>query len=721
MESRGTHGLIAVKSNADLNREAKAEADRQRREIEGDENSSELMGIAAYINRCWEAALRAKESRINNIIINSLRQRNGEYDPDKLQRIRDYGGSEIYMLLTSVKCRAAEGWIKDVLIPPGEKPWGLDPTPIPDLPEDKRKEIDRLVIFEAKERMLATGDPDAITAEEMEDRLYDLWDETLEDTLKKSRKVVGIIEKQIEDELVEGNYYNSLVEFINDVVTFPTAFMKGPIYEKVPLLQWNFQGGGAEPVITEKIIRRYKRVSPFDVFPSPGARSVQDGFLIERHRIRKGDILQMIGVPGFNAKMIGKLLKEFENRGNLFDYQSGVDQERREAEKRDWEEDDPVHMMVGLEYWGPVPSNLLREWGVKGIVDDGRDYNVQVWMFDRYVIMARLNPHPLGRRPYYGTSFEKVNDSIWGKGIPQLMRDIQDICNASARSLVNNMAVASGPQVEVMTDRLDPSEDAENIYPWKIWKTKDDGLHGKPAVQFFQPNPMTDGLLKVYDYFFKQASEVSGIPAYIYGSPEVSGAGRTASGLGMLMNAASKALKEVIKHIDDDVTRLSIYDHYIQKMLFDDDTPMGGDVNVIARASEYLIIAEQLAVRRTEFLEKTTNDYDMSIIGMQGRAAILRELAKGLKLPEGNIVPTERELMEMQQEQRAREEQSQEQELAKGRAEIAQTVAGANAQAMEMQEAMAGAEDEGSPTPKGTPESPAARRADGAKRGVVES
>lgn len=714
MESRGTHGLIVVKSNADLDKEEKAEADRRQRLIEGNENSEELRGLASYINKCWEAALRAKESRINTILINSLRQRNGEYDPGKLQRIRDYGGSEIYMLLTNVKCRAAEGWIKDVLIPPGEKPWGLEPTPIPDLPAEKKKEIDQLVLFEAKEQMLQAGSFDAVSAEDMTDRLYDLWDETLEDTLKKSRKVVSIIERQIEDELVEGNYYNALIEFMNDIVTFPTAFMKGPIYEKIPLLQWNFQGTGATPVVREKIVRRYKRVSPFDIFPSPGARSMQDGFVIERHRVRKGDLLQMIGVPGFDAKMIGKLLKAFENRGNIFDYQSGVDQERREAEKRDWEVDDPVDMMVGIEFWGPVPAHHLKEWGVKDIIDDGREYNVQVWMFDRFVIMARLNPHPLGRRPYYGTSFEKVNDSIWGKGIPQLMRDIQDICNASARSLVNNMAIASGPQVEVMTDRLDPSEDAENVYPWKIWKTKDDGLHGKPAIQFFQPNPMTDGLLKVYDYFFKQASEVSGIPAYIYGSPEVSGAGRTASGLGMLMNAASKALKEVIKHIDDDVTRPSIYDHFVQKMLFDEDTPMGGDINVIARASEYLIIAEQLAVRRTEFLEKTTNEYDMQIIGMQGRAAILRELAKSLKLPEGNIVPTERELAEMQAQQKQQEQQMQEQQMAMGNVQLAQAVAGLEQEAMPPME-------EGSPTPQGTPEAPAARRPDGAKRGVVES
>ena len=66
-------------------------------------------------------------------------------------------------------------------------------------------------------------------------------------------------------------------------------------------------------------------------------------------------------------------------------------------------------------------------------------------------------------------------------------------------------------------------------------------------------------------------------------------------------------------------------------------------VKVVARASEHLVIAEQLQLRRTEFLERTNNPIDMQIIGMEGRAEILRETSKSLKMSD-DIVPAKDDL-----------------------------------------------------------------------------
>ena len=48
-------------------------------------------------------------------------------------------------------------------------------------------------------------------------------------------------------------------------------------------------------------------------------------------------------------------------------------------------------------------------------------------------------------------------------------------------------------------------------------------------------------------------------------------------------------------------------------------------------------------LRRLEFLKNTNNDIDMAIIGIPGRATILREVAKGLKMNE-DIVPSKDEI-----------------------------------------------------------------------------
>ena len=398
------------------------------------------------------------------------------------------------------------------------------------------------------------------------------------------------------------------------------------------------------PATEYKYTRQYSRVAPFDIYPSPGAKNIQDGYLCERHRLRRSDLVAMIGVPGFDEKSIRAALDDY-GTGGLREWLT-VDQERANVENRPNEFDDPDPPIDAVEFWGFAQGKTLLEWGISKdqVPDADLDYQVNAWLIGQYVVMARLNPHPLGHRPYYAASFEAVNDSVWGKSPPELMRDIQRICNAIARSLINNLGIASGPQVEVMMDRVQPGEDVESLWPWKIWKTKSDSTGtGKFAINFFQPDPMSDLLMKVYEYFFQQASEQSGIPAYTYGNQNVGGAGKTASGLAMLMNAASKTLKGVVSNIDQNVIRQSIYEHWLHLMLYDDEIMKVGDINIVARASEYLIIQEQLQIRRMEYMDKTNNPVDLAIMGESGRATMLRETSKSLKFPD-DIIPTKEDM-----------------------------------------------------------------------------
>jgi hypothetical protein len=130
----------------------------------------------------------------------------------------------------------------------------------------------------------------------------------------------------------------------------------------------------------------------------------------------------------------------------------------------------------------------------------------------------------------------------------------------------------------------------------------------------------------------------------MYGNENTGGGGGdTATGLSMLMNNASKALKAVITHIDDQLIKPVVYEHWVNIMLFDDDELKCGDINVVARASEYLLMQETYQLRRLEFLKNTNNPVDMAIIGIPGRASILREVSKGLKMGE-DIVPTKDEI-----------------------------------------------------------------------------
>lgn len=66
-------------------------------------------------------------------------------------------------------------------------------------------------------------------------------------------------------------------------------------------------------------------------------------------------------------------------------------------------------------------------------------------------------------------------------------------------------------------------------------------------------------------------------------------------------------------------------------------------------------------MRRVEFLNATGNEVDMSIIGKDGRAAILREIAKGLQMPVDEIVPSRERLSSTQRAQAAQAAQQPQQ------------------------------------------------------------
>jgi hypothetical protein len=640
------HSLLVTKSNAQL---AEEEVQKKIALVDDSNHDPFLSELTVHIQNHWEQAKNNKWY-IEDRLLNCLRQRKGVYSADDLKHIKQFGGSEIFMMITNVKCRAIESWIKDVLLPAGEKPWSISPTPEPEFPQALEDAVKLQVSQEVTEIAEGlAGDMSFLTPEVVSQRVEEIRKEIQVQQRREAIKEADGLEIKMNDQLTEGDFYKEVEAFIKDFATYPTAFLKGPVIRNRKVLTWSAgPDGKKKPTVTTEPRRYWQRVSPFDLYFAPGARHVNDGYAIERIRLRRSQLTQMKGVEGFSDSSIDAVL--LEDRAGTLNNWLWTDQERANLEDRPNELSDPEGIIQAIEYHGWASGKELKEWGMKSnkVKSDTEMYNVQCILIDRWVIMARLNSDPLGRNPYYGTSFDMNNDSIWGIAPPELMEDCQRVCNASARAVVNNMAIASGPQVEVNWDRLKATEDSEALYPWKIWRTKSDPM-GKnhEAVRFYQPNLMTQNLLLVYEQFFKQAGEQLGVPAYEHGGGQPGGAGKTAHGLSMLMSASSKIIKDAIVNIDTHVIKPAISDTFMHMMLYD-DLDYDGDINIVARASEYLVIAEQLQIRRAEFLSMTNNPTDMAIIGMPGRAEILRESIKTLKLPAEDIIPDRDEMMDRQ-------------------------------------------------------------------------
>ena len=615
-----------------------------------------MINLTAYVRSCYSDAQSAK-TMITQRLLKCERQRRGEYDPEKLAQIRQTGGSDIFMMLTDIKCRAAESWIKDVLMNASDKPWRMDPTPIPDLPPEVKDGIIETVVQEAMmvQQQMGVGMlPEAVDARM--DELYKEVNQALED---KAKEAAQNMERKIADILAESKFEDVYHEVIDDFVTFPAAILKGPVVRRQKALKW---GSNFVPDVTSEIGRGFYRISPFDIFPCPGATGQNDEYICERVRLNRKTLQEMIGQPGNHDQAIKDVL-DLYGRNGLKNWRDGDSEVDRLHGK-----DATYHsrgLIEGVEFWGSVSGQMLMDWGMKGL-DPYRDYEATVWVVGPYTIRAVLNSDPLGRRPYEVMNFVKIPGAFWGKALPELMSDVQAMCNAAARSLANNMSVASGPQVEVDISRLPVGAQVTGIHPWKVWQTVSNAGNGNtPAVRFYQPDMNADALLNIYMYFQKIADEVTGVPNYLYGSSQASGAGRTASGLSMLMENAAKGIKHAILSLDKGVSCMlgRLFEHL---MIYDPDQKIKGDMKIVPSGVVATIIKDNVQLRRQEFLAATTNPFDTQILGIEGRAELLRQLAKGLDMDVNDIIPSTEKMKQMQmaqamQQQMMMQQQAQQQ------------------------------------------------------------
>jgi hypothetical protein len=626
--------FLRVVSNAELDKqdeEATAKALQER------QNQPMMLGLSEHVRMCWDVAKIAKKP-IEDEMLRALRQRNGQYEPDKLSQIKQQGGSEIYMMITEVKCRAAESWLRDILLDSGTPPWDIVPTPIPDLSPLDRREIQDIFASEVltmlQENQKAPSKEEMAQIKEMVSQDYRF--KILQDAQNRADKM----KLKIEDQFAQGGWSDSFNDFITDLVTFPCAFIKGPIVRRQRTLGWKTVMGKTIVEPTERLAPEFERVDPFRIYPEPGITRIEEGYLFEHHPLSRSDLSDLIGVPGYDEDAIRRILDEGSGPSWI---NEDVELVKNEEERKFYSYMRPTDVFDALEFWGKVSGKMLREWGLteEEIPDEAQEYDANVWMIGNYVIKAVLNYDPLGQKPYCKTSFIKCPGAFWGKGIPEIIEDIQNVCNAAARALVNNMGIASGPQVEVNLERIPPNEDITQMSPWKIWQVTNDPMGSSaPAVRFTQPEDNASTLVAVYDKFARLADDHSGIPAYLYGNTDVQGAGRTSSGLSMLMGAAGKGIRQVVGHIDGDVIKPIVQRQFVYNMRYDEDESIKGDVQVVARGAVNLAVKETVNVRRIEFLNATANEIDMSIMGRDGRAAILREVAKGLQMPVDELIPS---------------------------------------------------------------------------------
>lgn len=548
--------------------------------------------LARYIrDRFSNALFHRRRLSVEDKLLKCMRAMRMQYTPEEMALFRSV---DIYIGLSSLKARAGAAWINDILLNAADKPWTISPTPLPDLPEWVKDQI--VQQLESEIQQLGMVDVNQIKL-----RARDLKDAAYQDAQEDAQHACENMEHLINDQLLEGGWRTVFGEFIDDLMVFPTALIRAPTVENVKQIVWDQN----KTKVVNKPLMKLRRIDPFDVFPSPDSTNTQNGhYIIERARLTPETLHSAIGIPGFREDAIRFVLDHYDHG---YIERTTEDSERRRLEYRET----PLletRTLDTLIYNGKVRGDLLLEHGVL-VNDPQQQYECEIWTIANYCVKAVLNPHPTGLRPVYGTSYKKNNGAFWGESVISLLFDTERSFNSAIRAQLKNAAYSSGPIGEVDTSRLGDDEKPSEIEPYRLYHTSPDisGMGGDNRAFHFQIVPSTLAeLTSLATYYYKMADDISGIPAYVMGNPQVQGGGRTLGGLSMLMGNAAKGIKSVALNIDKDVIELIVQMYYDYNMLTSDDPDIKVDAKVIARGASGLLQRELAQNKMTDLLQLLT-------------------------------------------------------------------------------------------------------------------
>jgi hypothetical protein len=553
--------------------------------------------------------------------IRDLRQTRNEYDPEVLARIHPKR-SKAFIGITRTKVKTISARMTDLLFPPSsDKNWGIDPTPVPDLDPNLQAQIVEQIT------QLAGTPP---TTDEIKLILYG-----------EARKRSEAMEKEIEDQLAELKYREIIRNVIRSGNIYGTGILKGPLVREQVTKRWATVNGKWQALELRYLLPYCEHVDLWDVYPDMTARTSDDlRYVFQRHVMTKHK-LQMLGERrDFNGDAIKAYIRSMPD-GNA--EQKNHEEDLRNLASKHGEEQINVPKTTEkfevLEYWGFVSADDLKEVeGVKLTEDlKGMEVAANIWMIDGIVIKAVISRVEGALIPYHWYYFDKDETCIFGEGIPSIMRDTQRLMNATIRAMIDNAAISAGPIIEANRELLAPGEDPTDLYPFRVFQRIGVGMEATvPAIKVNSLPSYTKEFMGLLDLWMTMADETTAIPRYMSGEMgAVQGAGRTASGLSMLMGAANIVLKDQVRNFDDGITKPFIKAMYNWNMKLNGKPEIKGDFSISAKGSTSLIAKEVRAESIIQFLNITNNPTDLAITN---RDKVLTEYAKALDLSSLDLI-----------------------------------------------------------------------------------
>ena len=579
-------------------------------------------------------------------------------------RFRESEKSKVFVKVTKTKVLAAFGQLVDVIFGTGQFPIGVRETRLPE-------GIAQYTHLEAGATGIETSAPEYTAPVEEEMKPISPYDvgyagdgrdkplkpgETLtatKDVLSAAIEEAGVqfsqgaspdpqvlerspakeaarnMQTLIHDQIEESGGSSELRNALLESALFGTGIVKGPFNYNKTLSRWTKDDEGErvyDPINVR--VPRIEFVSIWDFFPDPSATSIEDcEYIVHRHKMNKSQLRALAKMPFFNKDAIRECLQLGPNYTEK-DYEHELKDDQRTEEYG-------VAQFEVLEYWGIMDAEYAREVGMElpDEVDDLDEVQVNAWVSNGKLLRGVVNPFTPYRLPYNAFPYERNPYSFFGIGVAENMDDSQQIMNGHARMAIDNLALAGSLVFDVDESALVGGQSMD-IYPGKVFR-RQAGMPGQAIHGVKFPNTSQENMM-MFDKFRQLADEQTGIPSYSHGQTGVQSMTRTASGMSMLLGAASLNIKTVIKNIDDFLLRPLGEAYYQWNMqFFEGELDIQGDLEVHAMGTNSLMQKEVRSQRLTMFLQTAQNPAIAPFVKI---SKIVSELAYSLDLDPDEIL-----------------------------------------------------------------------------------
>jgi len=626
---------------------------------------NETERLDALVHKMESEAKRRVDRRgsVERRWLSDLRQYHGKYDETILAEINRQSGSQVFLNLTRPKTNAMIARLSDLLFPTDDRNWGIQPTPVPEMADTAEESLsiadDAAETFGEKEKALreAEGAENEAEAQAIAAEMQDIEEvknaaqeaaDDLHETLNEAKRRSNLMQEEITDQLKECKYQAEARDAIEDACKLGIGVLKGPVLNEKTRRSWQKGEGNLYQLNNVDDNRPgAQRVDPWSFFPDPEARTVEDceGFY-ERHLMTKAKLRKFARRSGVNKDAVRQLLKDGANAGDTPAHVVDLNNITDQNEKIDRD------TFIVWEYTGAIEAEdleLLAETFEDQVTLDELDeadplteFSGKVWFCQGKLLSFAL--HPLDSQdPIYSVfQLERDEASLFGFGIPYLLRDPQSILNASLRMMMDNAGLGTGPQVVINQEVVKPQDGDYTLRPRKVWLR--DNAHGdanKIPFETYNIEMHQNELGAMVEMSRAMSDEVTAMPQLAQGE-QGSGVTKTAQGMALLMNSANIVFRRVVKNYDDDVTVPMISRFYDWNMQFSQKDEIKGDYEVDARGSSVLLVREMQANNLMMIAERFG---DHPIFGpMIKHVALLRQIFRAHMLPADEVTKTDREI-----------------------------------------------------------------------------